>query len=188
MKLLHGLLIVLLLVAAMLPWQDWISPQRAPEQLIEMMERKSDYYLEAFTIDTLTAAGKLRHRLSGKTLTHYPHDDTAEIDAMHLLLKQPGKPDWTVSSQSSLITSGAIFVELRGKVAMIRDDAPGTPGIRIDSHDMRLDTQTHQLDTDAPVLIISDRWRASGTGLRSNTESGDFSLLANVVFTYAPSL
>lgn len=188
MKILHGLLIVLLLIVAMLPWQDWISPQRAPEQTIEMAERKSDYYLEAFTIDTLTSAGKLETRLSGITLTHYPRDDSAEIEALRLLIKQPGMPDWNISSQRGWVTSDAIRVDLRGRVAMIRDDAPGTPGMRIDSHDMRLDTQTLQFDTDAPVVIVSDRWQASGTGMRSNAVSGDFSLLANVEITYAPSL
>jgi len=69
---------------------------------------------------------------------------------------------------------------------MIRDDAPGVPGIRIDSHDVRLDTQTHLVETDAPFLMVSDHWQARGTGFRGNTESGDFSLLANVEYTYAP--
>lgn len=188
MKFLHGLLIVSLLIVATLSWQDWFTPQRPVEQVIEMLERKSDYYLEAFTIDTLTAAGALKHRLSGKTLTHFPHDDSAEIEDLRLLLVQPGKPSWTITSQYGWITSGAVRAELRGEVVMIRADAPGAPGIRIDSRDMRLDTQSHQFDTDAPVLIVSDLWQARGTGMRSNTDTGDFTLLANVKYTYEPAL
>ncbi len=188
MKILHGLLIILLLIVAMSSWQDWLSPRPAPDSTIEMAERKSDYYLEAFTIDTYAATGKLEHRLSGKTLTHYPRDDTAEIEALHLLLKRQGQPDWSVSSQSGWVESGATRMELRGEVAMIRGEAPGRPRIRIDSHDVRLDTQKHRVETDAPFLMVSDRWQARGTGFRGNIESGDFSLLANVEYTYAPPL
>ncbi len=151
-----------------------------------MAALKSDYYLEAFTIHTLTDTGQLKHRLSGATLTHYPHDDTAYIDALQLLLKRPAQADWLVSSERGWLSSGATQVNLLGKVVMIRDTAPDAPGMRIDSRDMRLDTPMNTIATDEGVVIVSDRWKAQGTGLRGNTESGDFTLLANVIFTYAP--
>ena len=132
--------------------------------------------------------GDLKHRLSGATLIHYPHDDTAEIDSLRLLLKRANKADWQISSDRAWLSSGAMRVDLLGEVVMIREREPTAPGMRIDSHDMHLETQSHMLTTDAAVAIASDRWQAYGDGLRGNTESGDFTLLANVVFTYASPL
>lgn len=180
------LLITLLFAIALLSWQDWPAPQQIADKTVEMATRKSDYYLEAFTIDTLTDTGKLKHRLSGTALTHYPHDDTAEIDALQLQLKRPAKTDWSISSERSWLSSGATQIDLLGKVVMIRGSVPEAPGMRIDSSNMHIDISMNKIITDQAVVIASERWQAQGVGLRGNTEFGDFALLANVVFTYAP--
>ena len=186
MKWPQGVLIALLLVVAALSLQEWPTPDAPPKESIEMVERRSDYYLETFDIDTLNNQGTLKHTLSGNSLTHYPHDDTAEIDALKLLVKRDNKSDWHVSSNTGWLASGATHVDLQGKVAMIREDGADDPGMTINSDTMRFDMEANTIATDSPVVIASEQWVANADGLRGNADTGDLTLLANVVFTYAP--
>lgn len=186
MKLLRILVLGSLLLVALFSLQYRQEPSSTTDTVIEMVERKSDYYLSDFDIDTFNGDGSLKHRLSGDSLTHYPNDDTAEIEVLRLQLKRPQKADWDVRSDRGWLTAGATRVDLLGEVVMRRKEIPGTAAMRIDSRDMQLDTEASTITTDSGVVIASANWTARGDQMRGNTATGDLTLINNVVVTYAP--
>ena len=188
MKPFRTIVIAILMIIAVLSWRE--SPEAPPtvDTADEMAEHKVDYYLADFSIDTLAPDGRRKHNLSGDILTHYADNDTAEIDVVKLILNRQDKADWFITSDKGLLAAGATYVDLQGKVAMIRDRTANTSSMRIDSHDMRLNMKSNTITTDRAVVIVSEGWKAEGDGLRGNTETGDISLLNNVEFTYAPPL
>jgi len=184
---LHNIALFALLVVAVISL-IWEGPTAPPRQDAEpsMAERRSDYYLEDFRITEYGVDGRPAQVLAGRTLTHYPADDTADLEAPELILQRPGAPRWTVSAEHGWLSPGGELIRLLGKVVMMRHAAPGSPPLRIETERLELHTGDETLHSDAPVTITGPAWRVDAVGLESDLKRRQLTLMHDVRSHYEP--
>jgi len=166
----------------------WERPAPPPRQDAEpsMAERRSDYYLEDFRITEYGADGRPAQVLAGRTLTHYPADDTADLEAPELSLSRPGAPRWTARAEQGWLSPGGERIRLQGKVVMMRHAAPDSPPLRIETERLELHTGDETLHSDAAVAIIGANWRVDAVGLESDLKTRRLTLMHEVRGHYEP--
>lgn len=174
-----ALFALLVIAVVSLLWEA--APPEAPTpREPSMAERRSDYYLEDFRITEFGLDGAAMHVLAGEVLTHYRHDDTADIVEPRLELQKPGGPRWTLEAERGWLSPGGEEIQLRGKVVMMRAAMPALPAMRIDTADVTVHTEASTLRTEAPVSIDAGLWRVRAIGLDSNFGERQLTLLKDV--------
>ena len=183
MNSLRALLIFILLVVAVISWSDLLNWHTSAPETIAMAEQRADYYLEQFSINTYDPSGTRVQRLSGKHLTHFAHNNTAEINALYLTT-HGDEPHWIIRAESGTIFEDDEQIVLNDAVTLQRKPSPLKESILIKGRDMLLDNRSQNISSEDHTTITADSWQAAGTGLLANTQSGDFSFQANTVMTY----
>jgi lipopolysaccharide export system protein LptC len=131
-----------------------------------------DYIVENFSMVRMGMDGRPRTISSGRSLSHRPSDDTAEIAAPYLQNLTGDKPPMTMRARAAHLDNVAGTVLLRGAVHIERAPSPAGPGMTLDTATLQLTTDTQELRTADPVRMTSGRMIVTGTGLVANNTTG----------------
>jgi lipopolysaccharide export system protein LptC len=146
----------------------WLKQQYAPEQEAKPRPpHTADYWVSGLTARTMDAAGQPRQILSADTLHHYPDDDSTELLKPRLLVLDPRRPPWQVSSQTGWVSPDGEVVLLRGAVHIDREAGENLLPVRIVTRDLRVQPKNEYAETDQAVVAESGPHRVESTGLQA---------------------
>ncbi|MCL2830412.1 MAG: LPS export ABC transporter periplasmic protein LptC [Betaproteobacteria bacterium] len=126
-----------------------------------------DYIVEALRLRKLDHEGRLRQSLTAARLTHYPDDDSTEVETPVVVFTAPDKPDITLQAQSAEISANGEAIYLKDEVRLKRDPRnAGEMPIVGEMPDLTVLTEDELAVTNSPVLITQGRSYLRGVGMK----------------------
>lgn|GEM_PF-555816 len=122
----YWLLVPLLLFAIVV--RNWVeSPETLlPDEPLTMQRLQADFYLEDFTTRRFDADGQLQYLLSGRSLSHFPQGDRAEIVEPRLQLNEPSLR-WSMRASGGRLSRSPDVITLLEDVVLRREPLDGLP-------------------------------------------------------------
>ena len=156
-----------LLVMALLVLASWWLVKNSPRPSAPAQERpvsnEPDYTMEQFALERFDAQGRLKLRIEGKRLKHYPATDRVEIeDAQIRAIAEDGRITLATARQA-LGNGDGSEVQLRGGAEVTSTDANGAPLV-MRSEFLHAFLITEQVRSHLPVQVQmgSSQLRAAG--------------------------
>jgi lipopolysaccharide export system protein LptC len=156
-----------LLVMGLLVLASWWLVKNSPRAVAPADERpvssEPDYTMERFALERFDAQGRLKLRIEGARLKHYPDTDRIEIeDAQIRAIAEDGRIT-LASARQALGNGDGSEVQLRGGAEVTSTDASGAPLV-MRSEFLHAFLVTEQVRSHLPVQVQmgSSQLRAAG--------------------------
>ena len=163
-----------LLLMALLASGSWWLVKNTPQPLKaregEPVRSEPDYTMTKFVLERFTPAGKLKVRLEGAVMRHYPDTDRIEIDELALRAIAPDGRVTVATSRRALSNGDGSEVQLSGAARVESIDIKGQP-LTVSSEFLHLYTVSERLRTNQPVLV-----QRGGAEMRAGGMSYDHAL------------
>lgn len=114
----------------------------------------------------------------------YYADDHAVATDLQLSARRPHGTPWTASAPSALMPAGEKRVRLDGNVVVHGQWPDNAQALEIDTTRLWVDPDTHELYTDADVILRSHGRNGNATGLRADWLTQTVNLYADVRMSY----
>ncbi len=175
---------VLLLLLALLSW--WLNTKvQPPPRLPDRSSRHDpDFYVEGFSAARMNEDGTKRYELVGKRLTHYPDDQSTELESPSLVYFDYERAPVTVRSDLAQVTHGGKDVFFSGNVQVSRSGYAENPELGLFTTRLHVVPDQEFAQTDQPVTMIEGNSKASSIGLEFDNKTRQIKLLSNVQATY----
>jgi len=175
-------LLLLLALAALTFWLDLkVQPplQREPSK-----RHDPDYIVDNFSATRMGPDGVPMHRLSAKRMTHFPDDDSTELEAPNFVRFEPGKAPLSITSAHAHVSSNGDQVKFKDDVRLVR-------GAHGDRSEMVLTTSSLLVipdkdfaETQSSVTIVDANTKITAVGLEFDNRAQTVKLLSSVKGTY----
>lgn len=175
-------LIALLLLLLVVGGSWWLAERsKKPAGREPALAHTPDFYLEGFSATVMGRSGRPEQRLVAERMTHYPDDDSTELNEPTLTLFDAEKPPWQVNSERGWLSGDGELLLLQGEVRIDRNSAPGIRPMHLVTRDLRVQPRQNYLETDAPVSAVSNSSRLAADGMQAwFNQPVRLKLLANV--------
>jgi len=181
-------LIIAALFGLLIAISAWLQERAAPPETAAGSGDIPDFTMDqaVFTIHNLD--GKPHARLFAASMVHYNDADLTELVQPVMTLDDQQGPAWTATADRGTLTGDATVVTLIGAVRLDGESRAARKRTRIDTDDLRIDTQQMTAETDAPLKMIQPGLEMTAVGMRGRIDSGatTFHLLNDVEGRYAP--
>jgi lipopolysaccharide export system protein LptC len=120
----------LLLMAALALFTWWLvkNTPMAPARSNEAPQRTTpDYTMSQFALERFDAAGRLKVRIEGAVMRHYPDTDRIEVDGVQIRAIAPDGRITLASALHALSNGDGSEVQLIGQAQVTSSDAAGRP-------------------------------------------------------------
>jgi lipopolysaccharide export system protein LptC len=156
-----------LLLMALLALASWWLVKNSPRPVTTAEERpvssEPDYTMRGFAIERFGADGRLRLRIEGAHMRHFPATDRIEIDDARIhAVAEDGRV--TLAQASQAIGNGdGSELQLLGGAEVTSHDANGAP-LLMQSEFLHAFLVTERVRSHLPVLVRlgANEWRAGG--------------------------
>ncbi len=119
-------LLLMLLLALVTWWLVKHSPQPPDAAAATPVVQDPDYTMERFTMERFDVQGRLKLRIEGREMRHFPATDRLEIDEAVIRAVAPdGRVTWAHARQA-VATGDGSEVQLRGG-ALVTSERAGEP-------------------------------------------------------------
>lgn len=159
------------------PWPVVPAPPR----------HEADYYFEGFHALRMGLNGEPVQRLTGARMSHFPDDDSTELEQPHLLSYADQGPPWELRAERARITERGDLIYLPGPVQLNRSAGPANADLEAETEDLTLRVQERVGETERAVSIVSGGDMMRADGMRIELEAGRLQLLSRVRATYEPN-
>jgi lipopolysaccharide export system protein LptC len=151
----------LLLMALLALFTWWLvkntpTVPRAQEEV--PLRHEPDYTMTQFALERFEAGGRLKVRIEGAVMRHYPDTDRIEIDNVHVRAISPEGRVTLASARRAISNGDASEVQLLGDARVDSVDANGAP-IEITGEFLHAFLVAEKVRSHLPVQVTS----ASGT-------------------------
>ncbi len=157
-----------LLLMALLALGTWWLVKNTPGAVApterDPQRQEPDYTMQRFTMQRFAPDGRLRVRLEGRELRHYPADDRIEIDSVQVHAYAPDGRVTLASARRAVSNGQASELQLQGGAEVTGTDANGAP-IVIRSEFLQALLDRDVVRTDRPVQVIQGRNVVRAAGL-----------------------
>ncbi|RVU49877.1 LPS export ABC transporter periplasmic protein LptC [Rubrivivax rivuli] len=154
-----------LLVMALLVLASWWLVKNSPRPLAPAEERpvsnEPDYTMAQFALERFDAQGRLKLRIEGATLKHFPATDRIEIEDAQIRAISPDGRVTLARAKLALGNGDGSEVQLRGGAEVTATDANGQPLV-MRSEFLHAFLVTEQVRSHLPVEV-----RLGGNALRA---------------------
>ena len=154
-----------LLLMALLALATWWVVKNSPQAPAHATERPvskdPDYTMTTFSMDRFDATGRLKVRIEGDVLRHYPATDRIEIDGVRLRAIAADGRVTLAHAARALANGDGSEVQLLGGAEVTSQDAQGAP-LLLRSEFLHAFLVTERVSTHLPVLV-----QASGSEMRA---------------------
>lgn len=192
-QLLGYLPLLLMGVLAALTW--WLvknTPVPGEAGATRPARHDPDYTMRGFSVVSYGPDGRLRSRLEGEVMRHFPDTDTIEVEQVRLRAVDERGRVTLGTAQRALSNGDATQVRLTGGARVVRDPAPGDAAssrLEIRGEFLELFTQTERVRSHLPVTMLTDRGELRAGSLDYNhlDRSGQLSGRVSGVLQPAPA-
>lgn len=164
-----------LLLMALLAMATWWLVKNAPRppapSEAKTPSSEPDVVMNRFALERFDAQGRLKLRIEGARLRHFPDTDRVEIDASHI---QAFAPDGRVTRATAARAWGAgdgSEFELQGGAEVLSTDDSGAP-VRMRSEFLHTFVQLQQVQSHLPVTVLSNGAELRAGGLAYDHNRG----------------
>jgi len=177
--------LALMLALALLTF--WLDRTVREEDAIAVPQRHDpDYIVSNFTVTNYNRDGKVESTLTARKMTHYPDDDSTELEFPHVVQTKPGEPRMTLTADRGALSHDGVDVFLRDNVVLVREAHEETPEQRVTSPFLHLVREKSLVRTDREVLIFQQDRELAGRGMIYNNDTGQFLLHERVRGRFDP--
>ena len=160
-------LLLMALLALATWWLVKNSPQAPGVATERPVSKDPDYTMTAFSMDRFAATGRLKVRIEGDLLRHYPATDRIEINGVRLrAIAEDGRV--TLARAARALANGdGSELQLLGGAEVTSEDAQGAP-LLLRSEFLHAFLVTERVKTHLPVLV-----QVSGSEIRASAMEYD---------------
>jgi lipopolysaccharide export system protein LptC len=120
--------LLLMVALALATWWLVSNSPRPPATAVERpLSKDPDYTMTAFSLDRFDAAGRLKLRLEGDQLRHYPSTDRIEIDGVRIRAVTPDGRETQARAARAIGNGDGSEMQLLGGAEVTSVDAAGAP-------------------------------------------------------------
>jgi lipopolysaccharide export system protein LptC len=121
-----------------------------------------DFWVDEFILRRYDVDGSIQHTLKAARMTHFPDDDSTEVDEPRVAYFRDGVTT-TLTARLAWLDKEGKHVRLQDEVRVIRTEPQGTAMI-VDTRLLNVVPDDEYAQTDAPVTIIQGRSVVRGSG------------------------
>lgn len=156
-------LLLMVLLAVATGWLVKNSPRPLGEPAPERARSEPDYTMSGFVLERFDSAGRLKLRMEGSRMRHYPATDRIEIDEVRIRSVAADGRVTLAEARQALAKSDGSEVQLRGGAEVTSERAGGAP-LWLRSEFLHAFLVTERIRSDQPVELRlgSAQLRAGG--------------------------
>lgn len=164
----------------------WLNQQVQPEAVKPDHSKVHfpDAMMDNFLTTTLNEQGKKRGTMAGKTLLHYPDDDSTEIVSPHITSLSDTHPPIHITAQTGLIANKGDEVFLHQAVKVRRVASAQRPELTLNTEYLHVIPDKDWCDTDKPVRVMEGASTLTAVGMEMDNQARTLKLLAQVKSDY----
>lgn len=157
-----------LLLMALLAVGTWWLAQHTPgaptPETPRALTHEPDYTMQDFTLQRFAADGRLRVRIEGRQLRHYPDDDTIEIDDVRIRALAADGGVTLATARRAKANGAGTEVELLGAAEVVREADARGPAVTFRGEYLKAFLDAERLESHLPVVLqrAGDEIRAQG--------------------------
>ena len=131
-----------------------------------------DYFITNFSLVRMDLTGKPSYIVSGTKLTHYPADDSSDIDQPFVRKLTPDMPPMNMNAELAHIDQNNTRLQLHRKVVVDRVASPKAQNLTLKTEALTVYPDEERMETDVPVDILTGASRIHGVGMKANNATG----------------
>ncbi|MGK5031222.1 LPS export ABC transporter periplasmic protein LptC [Janthinobacterium sp. DSP2-3-3] len=131
-----------------------------------------DYFITNFSLVRMDLTGKPSYIVSGTKLTHYPLDDSSDIDQPFVRKLTPGMPPMNMNAELAHIDQDNTRLQLHRNVVIDRVASPKAQKLTVKTEALTVFPDEERMETDVPVDILTGASRINGIGMKANNATG----------------
>ncbi len=143
-----------------------------------------DYTLQNFTSIQMDKHGRLKNKLTAKTMVHFP-DTNTELTAPYMVFYKDEQPSWTVRAEQGEVSLNGEQLWLFGDTTLLRLASGQQKTMKIISQNVWVRLDTEYAETAAPTTIFTDNGKTYSIGMRVFMPTEQIDLLSQVRGHYA---
>lgn len=176
-------LLLMALLAAGSWWLVKNAPGVAPQRAEAPPRSDPDYTMTRFVLERFEPGGRLKARLEGEQLRHFPDTDRVEVEGLTLRSIAPDGRITLATARRALSNGDGSEVQLFGDARVSTVDRQGQP-LAMASDFLHLYTVTERVRTDRPVLLTRGgaEWRAGSLNYDHALGEAQFGAPVRVIF------
>jgi len=147
-----------------------------------------DYYIEKFDFVRMSEAGQPRYKISGAKLTHYPLDNSSEIEQPVVNRLEKDRPPMMIRADRARLEDDNSKIHMYGNVNVDRPATPMAQYFHLKSEYLLVLPDDDIVETDRPVHIVLGESILDGSGMYANNATREFRLSSQVRGTYRAPL
>lgn len=145
-------LLLMLLLAVFTWWLVKSTPSVPGVPEVTAPRRDPDYTMSRFTLDRFDKTGRLKVRIEGQQMRHFPDTDRIEIDTVQFRAIAPDGRVTLASARRALSNGDASEVQLMGDAQVTSVDAQGEP-LQMRGEFLHVFLVTERVKSQLPVQI-----------------------------------
>jgi lipopolysaccharide export system protein LptC len=181
-----GLLLIGIALAASSFWFFDVLRRSANSDASGAVRTDPDYYVENFNFVRTSKIGQARYAISGIKLTHFPKDDTFQIDQPFVKSLSVDRPSMTMRAKYGTANSDASDVKMFDDVQIDRPASKFAPSFHLTSEYEQFFPDEDIMQTDKPVVITQDTTVVTGEDFYANNATLVFTLARNTHIVIQP--
>ncbi len=130
-----------------------------------------DYFVTNFSLVRMDLQGKPSYIVSGAKLTHYPADDSSDIDQPFVRKISPDVPPLNMTAELAHIDQGNTRLQLSRNVVIDRVAGPKTQNMTLKTEALTIFPDEERMESAVPVDLVSGRSHVTGVGLKADNAS-----------------
>lgn len=157
--------LLLMALLALATWWLVKNSPRAPEATGERpVSQEPDYTMTTFSIDRFDAAGRLKLRIEGQRMRHFPATDRIEVDDVQIRAIAPDGRETRARAARAIGNGDGSEVQLLGGAEVTSEDAAGEPLV-MRGEFLHAFLVTERVQSHLPVLVQSAGAEMRAAGL-----------------------
>ena len=145
-----------------------------------------DYFITNFSMVRMDLTGKPSYIVSGTKLTHYPADDSSDIDQPFVRKISPGVPPLNMTAELAHIDQNNTRLQLSRNVVIDRVAGPTTQNMTLKTEALTIFPDEERMESAVPVDLLSGRSHVTGVGLKANNASSVVEVPSSVRIVIPP--
>ena len=179
-------LLVLVMFAFGSFWLAQVMERDGADQKAAKANNEPDYYIHNFSTVRMTLDGKPSYIVSGIKLTHYPADDSSDIDKPFVRDLAEGKAPTDIHAERAHIDQDNTRVQLNEHVTITRPPGPGSDALDLKTEALTVYPDSDRMETALPVTVKLGTAVLTGTGMKANNATGQVEVLSRAHIVYPP--
>lgn len=143
----------------------------------ETARQDPDYYIEKFMFIKMSRIGNVRYDIAGVRLTHYPLNDSYEIQQPILHGRSNPQSPMTMRAEKAIVDEGNSKIHMMSKVQVDRPESAGAERFHLNSEYLLILPDDDVMQTDQAVDMTLGQSRMTGVGMSINNATREFRLL-----------